>query len=75
MRSIKRAMTLAADDQQVLQRAAVVHALADRTGPAIDAIAQAIAKGYSRRLIAEDEDFARLRPIPRFAAMVSTELR
>ena len=40
--------------------------------PALDAIEQAIANGYSKRLIADEEDFAILRPMPRFAALVST---
>ena len=71
-RSLRRAVSLTPDDQQVLQRAGVVHALAGRTGPALDALEKAIANGYSKRLIAEDEDFAILRPMPRFAAMVST---
>jgi len=71
-RSLKRAESLAGDNQEVLWRAAVVHALAQRSGPALDAIERAIAKGYSRRLVAEDEDLAILRPLPRFAALVST---
>jgi len=71
-RSLNRALSLAPDDQQVLQRAAVVHALARRSGPALDAIEKAITKGYSKRLIADEEDFAILRPMPRFAALVST---
>jgi tetratricopeptide (TPR) repeat protein len=72
MRNVTRALALTPDDQQVLQRAGVVHALAGRTGPALEALEKAIANGYSRRAIAEDEDFAILRPMPRFAAMVST---
>jgi Flp pilus assembly protein TadD len=72
MRSLKHAQSLAADDQQVLQRAAVVHALAGRTSAALDAIEQAIRKGYSRRLAAEEEDLVSLRRLPRFAAMTST---
>ena len=72
MRSVKRALGAAPADQQVLQRAAVVHALARRSGPALDAIEKAIVNGYSKRLIVDDEDFAMLRPMPRFAALVST---
>lgn len=72
MRSVRRALALAPDDQQVLPRAAVVHALAARPGPALDAIEKAIANGYSKRLIAEEEDLALLRSMPRFAALVST---
>ena len=70
-RSLQRAQLLAPGDQDVLRRAAVVHALAGRSGPALDAIEQALAKGYSKRLGAEEEDFAILRPMPRFAALVS----
>ena len=72
VRSITRAQSLVADDQQVWLRSAVVHALARRQGPALDALEKAIAKGYSKRLIAEEEDFSFLRPLPRFAAMIST---
>ncbi len=71
MRSVRRALALAPGDQQVLQRSGVVHALAGRTTPALDSIEKAIANGFAKRLIAEDEDFAILRPMPRFAAMVS----
>ena len=73
MRTLKRAQAMARDDQQVLQRAGVVHALAGRTGPALEMLEKAVANGYSKRLIAEDEDFAILRPLPRFAALVSNE--
>lgn len=72
MRSLRRSQALAPDDQEVVRRAAVVHALAGRSGPALDAIEMALAKGYSKRLVAEEEDFAILRPMPRFAALVST---
>ena len=73
MRSLKRAQAMSRDDQQVLHRAGVVHALAGRSGPALEMLEKAIAHGYSKRAIAEDEDFAILRPMPRFAAMVSTQ--
>ena len=72
MRSLRRALALRPDDQQVLQRAAVVHALANRNVPALEALEKAIMSGYSKRLITEDEDFAILRSLPRFAALVST---
>jgi serine/threonine-protein kinase len=73
MRSLTRAQSLSRDDQQVLQRAGVVHALAGRTSQALEMLEKAVANGYSKRLIAEDEDFAILRPLPRFAALVSNE--
>lgn len=72
MRNLKKAQALAPNDEQVHQRAAVIHALAGRTAAALDAIEKAIANGFARRLIAEEEDFQSLRPLPRFAALVAT---
>jgi tetratricopeptide (TPR) repeat protein len=70
--SLKRAQALAPNDEQVLHRAGVIHALAGRATLALDAIERAVANGYARRLIAEEEDLAMLRSMPRFAALVST---
>jgi serine/threonine-protein kinase len=70
-KTIRRAETLAPNDEQVHQRAAVVHALAGRTNDALDAIARAIAGGVAPRLIAQEEDFEKLRPLPRFAQLVA----
>ena len=36
------------------------------------AIERAMANGLSSRAVADEDDFAKLRPLPRFAAMVST---
>ena len=71
-RSLKRALELAPRDEQVLFRAGIIHALAGRTNEALAALEQAVAGGYARRLIADEEDLAALRSMPRFAAMVST---
>ena len=70
-RTLRRAEELAPNDEQVQQRAAVVHALAGRTTEALDAIARAIAGGVPPRLIATEEDFDKLRPLPRFAQLVA----
>lgn len=70
-RTLRRAEQLAPNDEQVHQRAGVVHALAGRTTEALDAIQRAIAGGVAPRLIALEEDFEKLRPLPRFAAMVA----
>jgi len=72
VRSLRRAIELAPRDEQVFQRAGVVHALAGRTTAALDAIERAVAGGIARNAIADEEDFARLKPSPRFAAVVST---
>lgn len=70
-RNLTSALRLAPNDEQVQLRAGVVHALAGRTNVALDAIARAIAGGISPRAVAAEEDFEQLRPLPRFAAMVS----
>lgn len=70
-RSLADATRLAPDDGQVQLRAGVVHALAGRTDSALDAIARAIGGGITRRAVAAEEDFDRLRPLPRFADMVA----
>jgi tetratricopeptide (TPR) repeat protein len=71
-RTLQRAEQLAPNDEQVQQRAGVVHALAGRTNEALRAIERAIAGGVAPRLIAQEEDFDKLRSLPRFAAMVPT---
>jgi serine/threonine protein kinase/tetratricopeptide (TPR) repeat protein len=70
-RSLGQAEKIAAADPQVQLRAGVVHALAGRTERALAAIEQAIKSGIAPRAIQTEEDFERLRPLPRFAAMVS----
>ena len=70
-RSIDAAQKLAANDEQVQLRVAVVHALAGRTTPALDAIERAIAGGITPRAIAAEEDFQALKASPRFAAMIA----
>jgi tetratricopeptide (TPR) repeat protein len=71
-KSVTTAEKLAPRDEQVHVRAGVVHALAGRTDQALDAIQRAIAGGMSRRAIEAEYDFAKLRSLPRFAAMIST---
>jgi serine/threonine-protein kinase len=72
MKSIRRALALAPKDSYVIQREAIIHALANRTDAALGAIERALAGGLSARAIADEEDFGRLRGLPRFAAMVGT---
>jgi eukaryotic-like serine/threonine-protein kinase len=71
-RSLAAAEKIAPRDEQVLLRAGVVHALAGRADQALDALQRAIAGGISPRTIETEEDFAGLRPLPQFAALVST---
>lgn len=71
-KSLAAAQKIAPNDEQVQLRVGVVHALAGRTSQALDAIERAVAGGISARSIAAEDDFEKLRPLPRFAAMVST---
>jgi serine/threonine protein kinase/tetratricopeptide (TPR) repeat protein len=70
-RSLGVAQKLAPADEQVQLRAGVVHALAGRAEAALDAIERAIAGGIAPLSVATEEDFEKLRPMPRFAAMVA----
>jgi serine/threonine protein kinase/Tfp pilus assembly protein PilF len=74
-RTLAQAEKLAADDGPVQLRSGVVHALAGRTDQALAAIERALKGGISPRDIESEEDFERLRPLPRFAAMVPTQQR
>lgn len=71
MRHIRRALALAPADAYVLHREGIVHAIGGRTTQALAAIERAIANGQPRRTVADEEDFTALRPMPRFADMVS----
>ena len=72
MRSIRRALTLAPKDAQVLHREAIVHAIAERPDQALRAIERAMAHGLPSRAVADEEDFTKLRSLPRFAAIIAT---
>jgi tetratricopeptide (TPR) repeat protein len=71
-KTLASAERLAPKDEQVQLRAGVVHALAGRTNEALDAIQRALAGGISVRAVTTEDDFSKLRPLPRYAAMVST---
>ncbi len=64
------AVRRAPDDPQVWHRAALVHALAARHDPALEALGRAVSLGYSRADAAKDDEFAALRASPRFQAIV-----
>jgi tetratricopeptide (TPR) repeat protein/TolB-like protein len=70
--TLASAETLAPRDEQVQLRAGVVHALAGRSEQALDSIERAIKGGIAPRAVETEDDFARLRSLPRFASMVST---
>jgi len=74
-RTLAQAEKLSAEDGQVQLRSGVIHALAGRTDHALTAIERAIKAGISPRAVQTEDDFERLRTLPRFAAMVSTQQR
>ena len=74
-RTLAQAETLSAEDGQVQLRSGIIHALAGRTDHALAAIERAMKAGISPRAVQTEDDFERLRTLPRFAAMVSTQQR
>lgn len=72
-RNLAAAEKLAPADEQVQLRAAVIHALAGRHDEALDAIARALAGGIPAREVDNEEDFASLRALPRYATMIGTQ--
>ncbi len=70
-----QAVALDPESSTVLFRAASVEALAGRAPEALTLLERAIAKGFSRSLARESDDFATLRGDPRFARAVGDPQR
>lgn len=68
---LRQALALSPTDVQVLYRAAVVHALGGRPEAALEALQQAIERGYSRAVAEIDEDFESLRTLPGYQALIA----
>jgi tetratricopeptide (TPR) repeat protein len=68
---IGQALAAAPRQNQVLHRAAMVHALAGRTAEALSALEQAIANGYSRAAAAQDDEFESIRHTTGFTNLVA----
>jgi serine/threonine protein kinase/tetratricopeptide (TPR) repeat protein len=69
-RHIANARRLAPEDVEILFHVAVVHALAGETEAALDALEQAVQRGYSRSLIAEADEFQKFKTMARYRAIV-----
>jgi tetratricopeptide (TPR) repeat protein/TolB-like protein len=69
--AINDAERLAPNDIQVQYRAGVVHAFAGRTDLALDALSRAVAGGFSRSRIRDDEDLTRLAHLAAFQQLVT----
>lgn len=67
---IRAAQELAPDDVQVLVRTAVVQSLQKRLAQAVSVLERAVAAGYSRSLVAGEEDFAGLRGLVSFQKLI-----
>ncbi|MGQ0735215.1 MAG: protein kinase domain-containing protein [Acidobacteriota bacterium] len=68
-RQAEAARALAPEDPQVLYRCAVVYALAGAVDRALRDVTAAVARGYSRTLVATDEDLIGLRRLAAFQAL------
>ena len=68
---IQRALVLSPSDPEILFRGAVVHALAGDAQAAIEAVKEAVDRGFSLDFVREDDDLASLRAMPAFQALVA----
>jgi tetratricopeptide (TPR) repeat protein len=68
---IADAVAKAPSDIEVLYRAAVINALDGKPVEAIGFLRSAIESGYSRARAGEDDDFASLRDLPEFKALIT----
>ena len=70
-RDIERALAINPTSPELFHRQAAVAALAGNAVSALEAVSQAIAKGYSPALVREDDDLASLRSMPAFQALIA----
>ena len=70
---IGRALAINASDAEIWFRRAAIFALRGDPKSALDALSQAVAKGFSRDLIREDDDLASLRSMQAFQSLVSQD--
>jgi serine/threonine-protein kinase len=70
LQDVRRAVALAPDDNAVLYKRAVVHALLRERDDAVEWLGRAIDKGYSRARAREDLDLESIRRLPRVEALL-----
>jgi tetratricopeptide (TPR) repeat protein len=70
LRHIRRAVELAPDENTVLYKRAVVHALLMQRAEAVEWLSKAIEKGYSRARASTDPDLESVRRLPQVAALL-----
>lgn len=66
-----QALTAAPNNNQVLYRAAMLHALTGRKQEALASLKRAIENGYSRAAAAQDDEFASIQRTPEFSTLVA----
>jgi tetratricopeptide (TPR) repeat protein len=72
-RDAARAVALNPQDPEAIYRRATVLAINGKTGAALAALGQALAKGYSPIQAAKDEDLAALRTVPGFQELLRSQ--
>ena len=70
---IAAAKRLRPDDSSVLFREAVVFSLGKQPKRAMQAVREAVAKGYSTTLIRDEDDLTALRALPEFKGLVNRQ--
>ena len=70
LRHIRRAVALSPDDNLVLYKRAVVHALLRQRADAVEWLRKAIDKGYSRSQASQDLDLESIRNLPQVEALL-----
>jgi len=73
LQDVRRAVALAPDDNAVLYKRAVVHALLRQRDDAVEWLGRAIEKGYSRARVREDLDLESIRKLPQVEALLRKE--
>lgn len=68
---IAQALMLSPVDVQVLYRAAIVHALGGRPRESLQALRQAIERGYARAVAQADEDLVSLQALPDYKTLMT----
>jgi Flp pilus assembly protein TadD len=70
---IRRAVELTPEENTVLYKRAVVHALLNQRADAVEWLRRAVQKGYSRSRASTDPDLAAVRRLPQVEAMLRNQ--
>ena len=73
LQHIRRAVELTPDDNTVLYKRAVVHALLTQRDEAVEWLLKALENGYSRARASGDPDIESIRKLPQVAARLRQE--